>query len=72
MQLLIQFFTEKFLKRNNETIIKTNNITYSSILTDCDELLLSTSHILHMQIYGKVKHYNYFGGEKSKIDMRKT
>ena len=57
---------------SDKTIIKTNNITYSSILTDCDELLLSTSHILHMQIYGKVKHYNYFGGEKSKIDMRKT
>jgi len=57
---------------SDRTIIKTHNTMYSSIMTDCNDLLLSTSHIIHIQILGKVKHYKYFGGGKSKIDMKKT
>ncbi len=57
---------------SDRTIIKTHNTMYSSIMTDCNDLLLSTSHIIHIQILGKVKHYKCFGGGKSKIDMKKT
>jgi hypothetical protein len=57
---------------SNKTILNVNNLMYTSIMTDCDDLLLSTKQISHIQIMGKVKHYKYVGGEKSKVEIKKA
>lgn len=57
---------------SDKTILNVNNLMYTNIMTDCNELLLSTNHISHIQIIGRVKYYKYIGGEKSKIDIKKA